>query len=88
MDKVCYLCFNCPSKEKKVAFISWTQDLFDRINIDRITIFDAYFIIKAIGSYQICEWENNVSIKYVIIQKLQPNNEKNKDNINANIYSL
>ena len=64
------------------------RNLFDRINIDRITIFDAYFIIKAIGSYQICEWENNVSIKYVIIQKLQPNNEKNKDNINANIYSL
>ena len=63
-------------------------NLFDRINIDRITIFDAYFIIKAIGSYQICEWENNVSIKYVIIQKLQPNNEKNKDNMNANIYSL
>ena len=26
MDKVCYLCFNCPSKEKKVAFISWTQE--------------------------------------------------------------
>ena len=64
------------------------MNLFDWINIGIITIFNVYFIIEAIGSYQICEWENNVSIKYVIIQKLQPNNERNKDNINANICNL
>ena len=64
------------------------MNLFDWINIGIITIFNVYFIIEAIGLYQICEWENNVSIKYVIIQKLQPNNERNKDNINANICNL
>ena len=47
-------CFSCQHSlflQKENNYIN----LFDRINIDRITIFDAYFIIKAIGSYQICE---------------------------------
>ena len=64
------------------------MNFFDWINIGIITIFNVYFIIEAIGLYQIYKWDNNISIKYVIIQKLQPNNERNKDNINANICNL